>query len=376
MLVNMVRGTRSEHVKLLVSGVAYLLAMALLVALSIAIYQKKFEPVTMVTVQADRAGLQLARFGDVRLHGVLVGQVREISQDGEQAVIKLGLKPGMAKRIPDNVSVEILPTTLFGQKFVQFISPKQASGKFLSDGAVIPSERVSTNVELQQILANLFPMLRSIRPADLNTTLHALATALSGKGDKLGATLVDMDAYLKTINAEMPTIERDLELLAEVSRTYSLAAPDLVDVLKNATTTARTVATRKDQLGGFLKDLTTLSKTGTRVLTENEQGIITAGRLARPLASLLDTYSPEFPCLLKGVDRYTERLNGIFANDKVNQSMYLDADQRRPYNDKDKPVYGEVGHGPWCLGLPYPKVPAGPLPLKDGTRLDEPGYTG
>ena len=30
----------------------------------------------MVTVKADRAGLQLARFGDVRLNGVLVGQVR------------------------------------------------------------------------------------------------------------------------------------------------------------------------------------------------------------------------------------------------------------------------------------------------------------
>lgn len=376
MLVNMVRGTRGEHTKLLVAGLGYLLVMALLVTLSIAIYQKKFEPVTMVTIQAERAGLQLARFGDVRYHGVLVGQVREISQDGEQAVIQLGLKPDMAERIPDNVGVEILPTTLFGQKFVQFVSAEQSSGEFLADGTVIPADRVTTNVELQQILANLFPMLRSIRPADLNTTLHALATALVGKGDQLGATMSDLNAYLRTINAEMPTIERDLELLAEVSSTYALAAPDLVEVLENATTTARTVTTRKGQLGGFLKDLTTLSRTGTRVLTENEDGIVAAGRLARPLTELLDTYSPQFPCLLKGIDRYTERLNGIFQNSRVNQSMYLDARQRRPYDERDKPVYGEVGHGPWCLGLPYPEVPAGPLPLKDGTRLDEPGYTG
>jgi phospholipid/cholesterol/gamma-HCH transport system substrate-binding protein len=376
MLVNVVRGTRSEHLKLVIAGLGYLVAMALLVSLSIAIYQKKFEPVTMVTVQADRAGLQLARFGDVRQHGVLVGQVRDISQDGKQAVIKIGLKPEMAKKIPDNISVEILPTTLFGQKYIQLVSPERPSGGFLSDGDVIPADRVSTNVELQQILANLFPLLRSIRPADLNTTLYALSTALSGRGEKLGATLSDLDDYLGTINPELPTVERDLSLLADVAQTYSLAAPDLVDLLKNATTTATTVTDRQQQLGGFLTDLTSLAQTSTRVLIRNEQGIVTEARLARPLTGLLDTYSPEFPCLLKGVDRYTARLNGIFQNSRVNQSMYLDAKQRRAYDDRDRPKYGEVGHGPWCLGLPYPKVPAGPLPLNDGTRLDEPGYTG
>ena len=48
---------------------------------------------TMVTVKADRAGLQLAKFGDVRLHGVLVGQVRGVSQDGDEAEKCSGLWP-------------------------------------------------------------------------------------------------------------------------------------------------------------------------------------------------------------------------------------------------------------------------------------------
>ena len=36
-------------------------------------------------------------------------------------------------------------------------------------------------------------------------------------------------------------------------------------------------------------------------------------------------------------------------------------------------MFGEVGHGPWCLGLPddYEK-PAPFVPLKDGTDKDEP----
>ena len=60
--------------------------------------------------------------------------------------------------------------------------------KSLSDGDVIPASRVHTNVELQKILADLFPLLRSIRPADLSSTLYALATALRGRGNELGET--------------------------------------------------------------------------------------------------------------------------------------------------------------------------------------------
>lgn len=373
MLVNIHHDTKAEHRRLVYAGIGFMTAMALLIALSIAIYQKVFTPVTMVTVKADRAGLQLPKFGDVRLHGVLVGQVRSVSQDGTQAVIKLGLEPDAARNIPDNVSVEIRPTTLFGQKYVSLVDPAEPSDRPLSDGDVIPSSRVNTNVELQQVLATLFPLLRSIRPGDLNSTLYALATALQGRGEKLGRTVEDLESYLAAMNQQLPTLRKDLTLLADVSNTYGLAAPDLVNLLENATTTARTVAEKQKQLSGFLTSMTKLSTVSTRVLATNERGIIREAELARPLTKLLDTYSPEFACLLKGTDRYTDNLAQIFAGNRVRQSMSFDAVQRRAYTEADRPQYGEVGHGPWCLGLPNPKVPTGFLPLKNGTNLDEPG---
>jgi phospholipid/cholesterol/gamma-HCH transport system substrate-binding protein len=372
-LVNISHDTRAEHRRLLYAGVVFMVAVAVLIAFSIAIYQKVFTPVTMVTVKADRAGLQLPKYGDVRVHGALVGQVRSVSQDGSQAVIKLGLDPGAAKEIPDNVSVEIRPTTLFGQKYVSLVDPAQPSGRSLHDGSVIPASRVTTNVELQQVLATLFPLLRSIRPGDLNSTLYALATALQGRGEKLGRTVDQLDSYLTAMNVQLPTLRKDLGLLADVSNTYGLAAPDLVDVLRNATTTARTLTSKQQELSGFLTSMTRLSTVSTRVLTTNEQGIIREGQLAAPLSALLDTYSPEFTCLLQGLDRYTGRLAEIFKGGRVRQSMSFDAVQRPAYTEADRPEYGEVGHGPWCLGLPNPKVPSDFLPLRNGTHLDEAG---
>ncbi len=162
-----------------------------------------------------------------------------------------------------------------------------------------------TNVELQKILADLFPLLRSIRPADLSSTLYALATALRGRGNELGETLEKLDSYLTTMNVHLPTLQQDLVLLARVSRTYAIAAPDLVRLLRNATTTAHTVTAKEPQLQTFFGDVTGLGKTSTRVLTDNEANIVRAPAVSRPLLGLLDTYSPELPCLLKGAARYS-----------------------------------------------------------------------
>ena len=93
MLVNISHDTRAEHRRLLYAGIGFMTAAAVLIAFSIAIYQKAFTPVTTVTVRADRAGLQLPKYGDVRIHGVIVGQIRSVTEAGGKAVIKLGLQP-------------------------------------------------------------------------------------------------------------------------------------------------------------------------------------------------------------------------------------------------------------------------------------------
>jgi len=371
MLVNVHHDNRKEHFRLLVAGIAFLTTIALLIGLSIAIYQKKFDNSTMVTVKADRAGLQLAKFGDVRLNGVLVGQVREISQDGKEAEIRIALEPSAAKEIPENVEVQILPTTLFGQKYLSLVRPDDASSDPIADDAVIPSSRVETNVELSRILADLFPLLRSVRPADLNMTLNALATALEGRGEQLGETFDDLDSYLAEIDDSLPTLREDLVALADVADTYDIAADDLVGVLDNLTVTSKTILDEREQLDIFFSDLANLSDTTTRVLRDNEAGLIRVGEVTEPVLKLLATYSPEFPCLIKGAARYAPILAKTFEGDQIKQYLEIGTPQYPVWGKDDLPEYGETGHGPWCSGLPYPPVPIGPIAFDNGTDIDE-----
>jgi phospholipid/cholesterol/gamma-HCH transport system substrate-binding protein len=359
-----------ERNKLALAGLAYVVVAGLLIALSIAIYNKAFTEFTTVTLEADRAGLQLAELGDVRYNGVLVGQIREISQTGDQAIIKLGLYPGAADEIPSDLDANIVPTTLFGQKFVALVPTSEGGPTGLEDGMVIPQERVHTTVELGEVLSRLFPLLQTVRPADLSATLAALATALDGRGDEIGASLENLDSYLTDMNEHLPTLQEDLRLLASVADTYDVAAPDLVTTLGNLTVTSGTITEKKAQFATLFSDVTDLSNLSSEILETNEVNAIKATRMARPMLALLDEYSPEYNCLLRGIAAYKPILIKTFENGRVKQYAEFPTTQRRGYDQRDFPKYEET-RGPKCWGLPdNPPIPWPGVDLRNGTNLD------
>ena len=359
-----------EHFRLLLAGVAFITVAALLIALSIAVYAKAFHDYTTVTLHADKAGLQLAEHGDVRYNGVLVGSVRSIGQDGRHAVIKLGLEPASAASIPRDIEAQIMPTTLFGQKYVALVPRSRGGATGLKDGTVLPPSRVHTSVELGHVLAKLFPLLRAVRPGDLAATLGALATALNGRGEEIGRGMEKLDSYLTSMNVHLPTLRTDLRLFASVADTYNLAAPDLVRMLANLTVTARTITAKQGQLKGFFGDVTDLSDEGTRLLQANGVNIVRGASSSVPILRLLDKYSPEYNCLLRGIAAYKPTLIKTFSGGQVKQFAEFPTTQRRAYDRRDIPEYNDK-RGPFCYGLPdHPWKPWPGVDLKNGTDLD------
>ncbi|MQA25310.1 MAG: MCE family protein, partial [Micromonosporaceae bacterium] len=172
-----------------VLGLIFLLGLVSLMGLSVAFYQKAFTPVLWVTLHADHAGLQLNPQADVKLRGALVGEVREITSDGDKATLRLALDPKMAPHVPENITARLLPKTLFGEKYVLLVAPERASPTSIADGAVIAQDRTETALELERALDDLMPLLQAVKPQKLAATLSAMARALEGRGDKLGKNL-------------------------------------------------------------------------------------------------------------------------------------------------------------------------------------------
>ena len=141
---------------------------------------------------------------DIKTRGVLVGEVLAFDTDAEGAVVTLGIFPDKLETIPANVTGSIVPKTLFGEKYVSLEIPESGPTGTLEAGATIPRTEVS--IEVEEVLSDLYPLLRAVSPADINYTLNALATALEGRGEAIGENLETFDAYLQRVNPQIPDL--------------------------------------------------------------------------------------------------------------------------------------------------------------------------
>jgi phospholipid/cholesterol/gamma-HCH transport system substrate-binding protein len=363
-------------VRLRLSGVAFLVVIGLLVALTVALYQKAFTPVVKVTLQADRIGNQLSAPADVKLRGLLVGEVRSVAATGKGATIDLALDPSKVKLIPKNVEARLVPKTLFGEKFVDLVLPDAPSADHLRAGDVIPQDHSKTAIETERVLDDMLPLLQSLKPAQLSLALNAVSSALRGRGDRLGANFVKVDAYFKQLNPELPSIQQDFKGLADVSESYAAAAPDLLRLIDNSAAVSRNVVNQKDELATFLASTARFSNTFDDFLRTNNERLITLASASRPSLGVYAKYAPEYPCIANGLVAWQPRVERSFGGLQPGLHITLEVTKDNgSYVPGDQPRYLE-DRGPACYGLPHPQVPAPDINYRDGYRDGPPTTTG
>jgi phospholipid/cholesterol/gamma-HCH transport system substrate-binding protein len=289
---------------------------------------------------------------DVKIRGVIVGQVLGFTATDQGATVRLGIMPSQLHTIPSNVTGAIVPKTLFGEKYVSLVVPHdRPAPTSLQPGATIP--RTEVPVEVQKVLADLYPLLRTVQPADINLTLNAISDALEGRGDELGRDLVTVDRYLKRINPQIPQIVDDLRLTTKVAGTYADVTPAIAQILQNTIKTTGTLQDRHQQLQTLFTDVTAFSDTAHDFLQANGDTIIRLGQVSRPQAEMLARYAPEYPCLLGGLVGAGKREAQAFRGFTLHIVLETLPHQPRGYTPADTPVYGDT-RGPSCLHLPNP----------------------
>jgi len=338
-------------VKLKALGLLFLALLLAGVWLTYGVFTQKFTHFDEVTLDAPTIGLQMPERADVKIRGVIVGEVLGFSATDEGAQVRLGIYPSQMHTIPRNVTGAIVPKTLFGEKYVSLVVPADPSPESLRPGQTIT--RTNVPVEVQKVLADLFPLLRTVQPADLNLTLNAISTALEGRGEALGRDLVTVDRYLKRVNPQLPQIIEDLRLTTKVSNTYADVMPSIAQILDNTITTTGTLEDRHRQLRALFANVSSFSDTAHDFLKQNGDNIIRLGQVSRPQAQMLARYAPEYPCLLGGLVNAGKREAQAFRGFTLHIVLESLPNQPRGYNASDQPVYAD-NRGPNCLHLPDP----------------------
>ncbi|MFI6476461.1 MCE family protein [Nonomuraea sp. NPDC050663] len=332
--------------------------MAAFVAVTLGAYFKVLSGATEVTLRTPSAGLQLGPRADVKVRGVIVGEVSRVRQVPGGAELLLALDEPVDRAS----TARLLPKTLFGEKYVDLIPPARPTAP-VRNGDVLTA--TGNPVETIQLLDRLLPALRGVRPDRLSAALTQLATTLDGRGAAIGTTIDRADAYLTALEPHLPAIRRDITALADVLRLYGEAAPDLLRLLNNGAELGQAVTANRAALD-TLTGQKLVSKLDA-LLKEHEPGIVGLQHVIRPALGVTARYAPAIPCSFRGLERLRPRLERVFAGGRVRAVLEL-VRPARPYQPgSDAPRYADT-RGPSCYGLPNPPVPFPGVAFDDGTR--------
>lgn len=337
------------------TGVVFLATFGLLIWLSLAIYNKQFTPVSWVTLYTSSAGNEMNIGAQVMVRGVQVGEVRQITANGHGAQLRLAIDPGMVHLLPANVTAQMLPTTLFGARYVDLVLPSRPVTARLVSGSVISQDRSADSIELEKVLNNLLPLLTAVQPQQLSLTLTAIAQGLQGRGTKLGQTLVTLNSYLRELRPHLPALDRDIAELVQVTRTYTQATPDILHALTDFSVVNKTVYQQRANLAALFSTVTTASDDLRAFLDGNSRNIISLSQVSTGTLDLLARYSPEFPCTLRALVAFEPSVNRVLGAGTGQPGLHIHVNVERSlgrYTPANAPYYGD-NLGPHCYSVPF-----------------------
>ncbi|MDT5279875.1 MAG: phospholipid/cholesterol/gamma-HCH transport system substrate-binding protein [Mycobacterium sp.] len=254
-----------------------------------------------LTMMSARAGLSMDPGAKVTYNGVEIGRVGTVEQvnvgDEPRAKITLEVDPKYLNLIPKNVEADISATTVFGNKYISFKSPKDPSPQRITTSDVIDVTAVTT--EFNTLFETVVDVAQQVDPIKLNQTLSATAEALGGLGDRFGQAIVQGNEILAEINPQMPQIRRDNQALAGLGDVYANAAPDLFDGLEHAVTTARTLNEQQGNIDQALMAAIGFGNTGGDIFERGGPYLVRGTQDLIPTSQLLDTYSPALACTIR-----------------------------------------------------------------------------
>ncbi|MGI5219577.1 MlaD family protein [Nocardia sp. CA-290969] len=358
--------------KLLLRGIGFALAAAVLVAAGIARSQGAFETTVPVTALMTDIGDGLPVKSDVKYRGVLVGLVTEVTPGTGGGPNRIGIElwPEQARGIPATVTARVVPSNVFAVPSIQLVD--NGSAPALRPDAEIPQDRSLATVQLQTSLTALSRIAAAAGRSPTDPTVGILATvqrATSGRG----AEMVRAGAQLERIAQALGEFAAPgqgpstIDALAQALAGLQSSAPDLLQAVNHTVGPMRVVAQQQGQLAALLSGgLVTTSSIGTAL--SNHTGTLTdiTGSMA-PVLDVLARGSQNFVQMTTSQARLSRKFGTEIwkpGTQSAAAAVIVELTPHKQYTRADCPRYGNLA-GPSCATGPAgsaPVIPGGFTP--------------
>lgn len=298
--------TRGIAVKVSIFTLAMLLVLAGLV---LTFGQFRFGSST--TFHADFTSVSRLKPGqDVRIAGIPVGTVKDITINGDHATVTFTVDK--RQRLYTSTRAAIRYQNLTGDRYLEILAGPGELRK-LPPGATIPRDNTEPALDLDALLGGLRPVLKGLDGTKLNQVSNAIIELLQGKGATLSTVLADTSDFTRAIAGRDQLIGETIENLTTVLAAADQKSTDLdtsVDQLQQLITTLSNgrdpIVNALEPLAATERDLTEVLRTARRPF----QGVI---ENAGPLAAALDDRKADVNATIEPLAEDYLRLSALGA---------------------------------------------------------------
>jgi virulence factor Mce-like protein len=221
---------------------------------------------------------------EVTYRGVGVGRVSDMQLTADGVRVTLTVDPD-APDIPADTTAVVANRSAVGEQYVDLRPPDDA-GPYLADGAVIPQDRTSIPIPVEQLLLDVDGLVGSIDTADLRVVVDELGTAFAGAGDDLSRLLDNGDLLLTRAEQSLPQTLR---------------------LITDGQTVLDTQAESRSAIQSWASDLRALTDTLVSSDPDIRSLLVSAPDAGAALQTLVQDAGPGLGSLV----RYLDVLNGV-----------------------------------------------------------------
>ncbi|UVS82194.1 MCE family protein [Actinokineospora sp. UTMC 2448] len=205
---------------------------------------------------------------DVRIAGVRVGQVEEVSiVDRNLAMVEFSV--AAERRLPASVGAQIKFRNLVGQRYV---SLTQGAGHdpnaVLEPGAEIPLERTRPALDLTELFNGFKPLFRALSPEQVNQLSYEIIQVLQGEGGTVESLLSHTASLTSTIAAKDEVIGQVIGNLNGVLDTVNARGEQLSEVLVTVQQLVSGLAEDREPIGDAIEAIGGLADTTSGLLAD------------------------------------------------------------------------------------------------------------
>jgi phospholipid/cholesterol/gamma-HCH transport system substrate-binding protein len=250
-----------------------------------------------------------AQFGDVldlvpqaavKVNEVAVGRVTRISLPANGWTANVTMQVNGDVHLPANAIASLNQSSLLGEKYVALAAPTdQAPTGTLANHAVIPIARTGRNPQVEEVLGALSMLLNGGGIAQLRTISQQLNDALTGNEPQIRAALANLNQVVANLDAHKQDITDALVGIDRLSATIATRDNEVGAVLDNLTPGLKVLDQQRGQLVGMLNSLNTLSGVAVDTVNRSRDDLVADLRSLQPTLRQLANAGQALPQALQ-----------------------------------------------------------------------------